>query len=173
TAERLAAAGAAVTEVKLPASFAGIHAAGRAVLEGEVATYHEELHRAHAADYRPRTRALIEAGLAQRTVDYVRAQQARARFRADVMPVLAGCDALLSPTAPSAAPRGLESTGDPWFCAPWTFAGVPAVSLPAGIGGDGLPQAVQLIAAPGGEAGLLGVAAWCEGVLGLGASPRD
>jgi amidase len=169
--DRLADAGAVVTEVTLPASFASIHEAGQAVLQGEAATYHEALHRAHAADYRPRTRALVEAGLAQRTVDYVRAQHARSRFRDDVMPLLGGVDALLSPTAPSTAPRGLESTGDPWFCAPWTFAGVPAISLPAGVSPDGLPHAIQLVAAAEADARLLAVAAWCEGILGVGAAP--
>jgi len=169
--ERLAGAGAIVTEVRLPASFASVHEAGQAVLQGEAATYHEALHRAHAADYRPRTRALVEAGLAQRTVEYVKAQQARTRFRDDVMLLLGGVDALLSPTAPSTAPRGLESTGDPWFCAPWTFAGVPAISLPAGLSPDGLPHALQLVGAAGADARVLDVAAWCEGVLGVGAAP--
>lgn len=169
--ERLAVAGAVVSEVTLPASFASIHEAGQAVLQGEAATYHEPLHRAHAADYRPRTRALIEAGLAQRAVDYVRAQQARRRFRDDVMPRLAGVDALVTPAAPSTAPRGLGSTGDPWFCAPWTFAGVPAITLPATVSSDGLPHAIQLVGAADADARLLGVAEWCESILGTGAAP--
>lgn len=171
TADRLARAGARVTEIKLPASFSGIHDAARAVLEGEVATYHEARYRAHAAEYRPRTRALIEAGLAQRAVTYVTAQRVRAQFRADAMSLLAGVDALLSPAAPSTAPQGLESTGDPWFCAPWTTIGVPSISLPAGVEAEGLPHAIQLVGAGDAEDELLAVASWCEGVLGLGAAP--
>lgn len=169
--DRLAAAGAVVKVVTLPASFAAIHEAGQTVLQGEAATYHEALHRVHAADYRPRTRALVEAGLAQRAVDYVRAQQARCRFRDDVMPLLRDVDALLTPAAPSTAPRGLASTGDPWFCAPWTFTGVPAIALPAGVSPEGLPHAIQLVAAAGGDAALLAIAEWCERVLGMGAAP--
>ena len=164
TAERLARAGATIEEVKLPGSFAGVHAAGRGVLEVEASAYHEELYRTHAAAYRPRTRELIEGGLARPAVAYARAQRARLAFREEVMPLLAGHDALLSPTAPATAPEGL-ATGDPWFCAPWSFAGVPACSLPTGVSAAGLPHAVQLVAAAERDAELLGVAAWCERVL--------
>jgi Asp-tRNA(Asn)/Glu-tRNA(Gln) amidotransferase A subunit family amidase len=170
-AERLARAGAAVTEVKLPASFAGVHAAGRSVLEVEASAYHEELYRAHAAAYRPRTRDLIAGGLQRPAVAYVRAQRARLAFRDDVMPLLAAHDALLSPTAPGPAPEGLAATGDPWFCAPWSFAGVPACSLPTRLSGAGLPHAVQLVAAADRDADLLAVAAWCERVLDFRLSP--
>jgi aspartyl-tRNA(Asn)/glutamyl-tRNA(Gln) amidotransferase subunit A len=164
-------AGAALHEVKLPASFSALHAAGRIVLEVEAAAYHEALHRAHAEEYRPRTRELIAAGLARPAVDYVRAQRERLAFRADVAPLLAEYDALLSPTAPSTAPEGLGATGDPWFCAPWSFAGVPACSLPSAVSSSGLPHAVQLVSAHGHDASLLAVAAWCERVLDFSGSP--
>lgn len=171
TAGRLARAGAQVTEVILPPSFATIHDAARAVLEGEVATYHEELYRNHAAEYRPRTRDLINAGLAQKTVTYVRAQQARARFRADMMPVLKSAGILLSPTAEGTAPKGLEFTGDPWFCTPWTSIGVPAISLPTAVGSEGLPHAIQLVAPKDADAELLDAAAWCEEVIDFAFAP--
>jgi aspartyl-tRNA(Asn)/glutamyl-tRNA(Gln) amidotransferase subunit A len=167
---RLSRAGATVHEVKLPASFASLHAAGRIVLEVEAAAYHEGLYRAHAAEYRPRTRELIAEGLARPAVAYVRAQRERLAFRAEVAPLLADYDALLSPTAPSTAPEGL-ATGDPWFCAPWSFAGVPACSLPSAVSSAGLPHAVQLVAARGRDAELLAVAAWCERVLNFSGSP--
>jgi Asp-tRNA(Asn)/Glu-tRNA(Gln) amidotransferase A subunit family amidase len=170
-AGRLARAGAIVEEVKLPASFAEVHTAGRGVLEAEAAAYHEELYSAHAAAYRPRTRELIAAGLARSAVSYVRAQRARLAFRDDVMPLLAAYDALLSPTAPATAPAGLEATGDPWFCAPWSSAGVPACSLPTAVSPQGLPRALQLVAAADRDADLLAVAGWCERVLDFGLSP--
>jgi len=171
TAERFARAGATVREVTLPASFADVHAAGRSVLEVEAAAYHEELYRAHAAQYRPRTRELIAAGLSRPAVAYARAQRARLAFRRDVMPLLAAHDALLSPTAPAPAPEGLGATGDPWFCAPWSFAGVPAISLPIGVSPLGLPHAIQLVGAADEDAAILAVAAWCERVVDFGLSP--
>ena len=171
TVDRFARAGATVHEVTLPPSFAGVHAAGRSVLEVEAAAYHEELYRAHAAQYRPRTRELIASGLTRPAVAYARAQRARLAFRRDVMPLLAEHDALLSPTAPSPAPEGLGATGDPRFCAPWSFAGVPAVSLPIGVSSLGLPHAVQLVGAAGHDAKILAVAAWCERVVSFELSP--
>src|SRR5690242_3353625 len=164
-AARLARAGASVEEVKLPASFVGIHAAGRTVLEVEAAAYHEPLYARHAVEYRPRTRELITTGLARPAVAYVHAQRARRAFRDDVMPLLASYDALLSPTAASTAPEGLAVTGDPWFCAPWSSAGVPALSLPIDVSPQGLPHALQLVGASGHDTMLLAVAAWCERVL--------
>ena len=171
TAARLARAGATVEEVKLPASFAGVHAAGRVVLEAEASAYHEDLYRAHAAAYRPRTRELIAGGLTRPAVAYVRAQRARRAFREEVMSLLEAHDALLTPTAPGPAPEGLGATGDPWFCAPWSFAGVPACSLPTGVSALGLPHAVQLVASAERDAALLAVAAWCERVLDFKLSP--
>ena len=48
------------------------------------------------------------------------------------------------------------------FAAPWNLAGYPAMAVPAGVGSDGLPRSVQLVARPGGEALLLAVAAQLE-----------
>ncbi|MFD2399086.1 amidase family protein [Prauserella oleivorans] len=48
------------------------------------------------------------------------------------------------------------------FAGLWNLAGFPAMSVPAGTFPDGLPIGVQLVAAPGGEETLLGLAAWLE-----------
>jgi amidase len=44
----------------------------------------------------------------------------------------------------------------------WNLAGYPAMTVPAGVGESGLPLAVQLVATPGKEALLLGLAAQLE-----------
>jgi amidase len=87
------------------------------------------------------------------------------------MPLLAAHDALLVPTAPAPAPAGLGSTGDGSLCAPWSYAGVPAVSLPSGLAPSGLPHALQLVTAADGEAGLLAVAQWSEDALRFTGAP--
>ena len=170
-AAAFARAGASVVEVKLPPSFREIHAAGQTVLEVEAATYHEPLLAAHAADYHPEIKGLAETGLAVSGTAYVRAHRARLAFREDVMPLLAAHDALLSPSAPAPAPAGLGWTGDAWNCAPWSFAGVPSVSLPSGVAASGLPLAIQLVQAADADARLLATARWCEDVLGFAAAP--
>jgi aspartyl-tRNA(Asn)/glutamyl-tRNA(Gln) amidotransferase subunit A len=166
-----ARAGASVTEVKLPSSFAAIHDAGQRVLEAEAAAYHVPTFGKHAAEYGPLLRELIETGLAQSAPVYVTANRARLAFRADVLPLLAAYDALLSPTAPGTAPAGLAWTGDASLCAPWSFTGMPSISLPSGVAASGLPQAIQLTAAAGDESRLLAAAAWCERLLGFSAAP--
>jgi len=170
-ARRFAAAGATVTEIRLPAEFAELHAAGQVILEVEAATYHAPTFARHEADYGKGIAELIRLGLARIATDYVNADRARSAFRAAVTPLLAAHDALLSPTAPATAPAGLGWTGDATLCAPWSSAGTPSISLPSGVDGAGLPLAIQLVQAPGGEARLLGAASWCERVLAFAARP--
>jgi aspartyl-tRNA(Asn)/glutamyl-tRNA(Gln) amidotransferase subunit A len=171
TAEAFARAGARIVEVALPPSFARLHDAGLTVLQAEAAAYHADDFARHAAEFGVGIRTAVEAGLRHGAVDYIRANRARLAFRDEVMPLLERHDALLTPTAPGPAPAGLGSTGDAWFCAPWSSAGVPAVTLPSGVAPAGLPYAVQLVAAAGREAPLLGTAAWCEDVLRFAAAP--
>ncbi len=170
TADAFARAGASVTEVTLPASFAELHALGRLVLEAEAATYHAQDFAGHAAEYGVEIGKAIASGLTRSATAYVSANRARRAFREEVMPILAAHDALLSPTAPGPAPD-LSTTGDSWHCAPWSFAGVPAISLPSGLARSGLPLAIQLVQAAGGCARLQGVAAWCERQLAIGQAP--
>jgi len=170
-ADRFARAGAAVLDVRLPASFEGLADAGLAVLEAEAAAAHEAWFAAHGPEYGKEIRALVEAGLAQPAVCYVRANRARLRFREDVVPLLGELDALLVPTVPAPAPPGLAWTGDASLCAPWSYAGVPALSLPCGLARSGLPLALQLVAAPDAEARLFDVGQWCEDVLAFAAAP--
>jgi Asp-tRNA(Asn)/Glu-tRNA(Gln) amidotransferase A subunit family amidase len=69
-------------------------------------------------------------------------------------------DAILTPAAPSAAPKGLASTGDPSFCTLWTLCGMPCISLPLLQSTTGLPIGVQLVGPRGGDARLLRTARW-------------
>jgi Asp-tRNA(Asn)/Glu-tRNA(Gln) amidotransferase A subunit family amidase len=69
-------------------------------------------------------------------------------------------DALLTPSAPGSAPRGLDATGDPAFCTLWTFCGMPAINLPLMRASNGLPLGVQLVGARGDDARLLRTARW-------------
>jgi len=170
-AEAFARAGARIVEVRLPPSFARLHDAGLIVLQAETAAYHASDFARHASQFGAGIRAAVEAGLRVPAIEYIKANRARLEFREAVMPLLEGHDALLTPTAPGPAPAGLGSTGDAWFCAPWSSAGVPAITLPSGVAPSGLPYALQLVAAAGRETPLLGVAAWCEGVLRFSAAP--
>jgi aspartyl-tRNA(Asn)/glutamyl-tRNA(Gln) amidotransferase subunit A len=168
--EQLAEAGATIVEVAMPPSFGGIVDAGRLILEAEAAAYHESMYAEHAADYGPGIAELVTAGLARRATDLVRAERVRATFRDEMAPILGAGDALLSPVAPGPSPRRDEGTGDFTLCAPWSFIGVPSISIPTGVDDHGLPLAVQLV---GGLGRLLGAATWSERVVTFQARPPE
>ena len=171
TAQRLAQAGAEVEEVELPASFATAHSCQRIVMNVECAAFHWDTFRDRAEEYGPRIRANIETGALVSGVDYLKAQRLRRVFRGDMVEMMAGVDAVLTPAIPAPAPRDLNTTGDAAFQSPWTSAGLPTVVLPSGLSREGLPLGVQLAAPPWEEGRLLGVAQWCERVLGVESGP--
>ena len=74
-------------------------------------------------------------------------------------------DAWITPSAPGPAPAGLDATGDPVMNLPFTHAGLPTVTLPAGRSATGLPLGIQLVGRFGRDEALLGVAAALEGRL--------
>jgi amidase len=88
-------------------------------------------------------------------------------------PLLGSFDALLSPVAPGPAPLRSEGTGDFSLCAPWSFIGVPSISIPTGLDEAGPPLAIQLVGGPGGLGRLLGAATWSERVIGFSARPPE
>lgn len=85
--------------------------------------------------------------------------------------VIAPFDALITPPAAGEAPATLEETGNPAFCTIWTLLGVPAITIPVGLGPGGLPLGLQIVGARGEDDRMLGVAAWCEAHLPFHALP--
>ncbi|MEU9666760.1 amidase [Streptomyces bobili] len=77
-------------------------------------------------------------------------------------------DLLLTPTTPNAA-HGHDGPGDRYSTAlTWAFnlSGHPAISIAAGVGADGCPVGLQVVAARGRETVLLAVAAAAEARAG-------
>jgi aspartyl-tRNA(Asn)/glutamyl-tRNA(Gln) amidotransferase subunit A len=171
-AQRLVGAGATIVTQRLPASFTGLHEQGQVVVRAEAAAFHAEMFARHAAEYPPRLREALEEGRRFSAMQYLAAREALRRFRAEMAPLAASVDAMLSPVAPGAAPHGLGSTGDAWFCAPWSFSGMPSIAIPSGLAGNGLPLGLQLTAGVLAERRLFQAAAWCERVLGFAEAPR-
>jgi aspartyl-tRNA(Asn)/glutamyl-tRNA(Gln) amidotransferase subunit A len=77
---------------------------------------------------------------------------------------LQGIDALLTPATTGPAPDA-ATTGDPAFNSPWSYTGLPTVSLPAGWSKDGMPLAIQLVGDHWREGELFQAAAWCEQIV--------
>jgi len=164
-AQRLARAGARIEDVQMPESFAAVQAAHRTLMRVEMAAVHEDLFKEHRDKYSLKLRELIEMGMLVPGVQYLRAQRIRSRFIQQMAPLLSQFDVLLTPTTASPAPRGLQATGDPSFNIPWTFSGLPSITLPSGLSESGLPLGIQLATAHFQEDKLLAVAHWCEKVL--------
>jgi aspartyl-tRNA(Asn)/glutamyl-tRNA(Gln) amidotransferase subunit A len=80
------------------------------------------------------------------------AQKVRALIARDFDRAWERCDLLLTPTAPSAAFALGEKSADPIamylndvFAVPASLAGLPAISVPAGLNGQGLPLGLQIV----------------------------
>jgi aspartyl-tRNA(Asn)/glutamyl-tRNA(Gln) amidotransferase subunit A len=161
---QLAAAGASIIEVPLPAAFAEVIARHRIVMAVEAAAYHEERLRRHPEDYPPRITSLLEEGLACPAPEYARTREHQALLSTAMRACLQTVDALLCPATTGPAPA-IDTTGDPAFNSPWSYVGLPTVSLPAALSPERLPVAIQLVGRAFGEGPLLAAAAWCEEVL--------
>ena len=109
----------------------------------------------------PALRARIAHGRSVPAVDYVRALRRIPALNAGLVELFEQrYDAILTPAAFGTAPAGLESTGDPAFCALWTLCGMPSLSVPLMRGANGLPLGVQLVGPRHGDARLLRSARW-------------
>ena len=109
---------------------------------------------------------------------YTKAQKVRAMVKTDYQKAFAKCDAILTPTSPSTAFKLGEKSDDPLamylndiYTVSANLAGVPAVSLPAGLSGDGLPIGTQLVGNFWSEAALLNLSNVYENQFPLGEKP--
>jgi aspartyl-tRNA(Asn)/glutamyl-tRNA(Gln) amidotransferase subunit A len=105
---------------------------------------------------------------------YRKAQQVRALIARDFRQAFGECDVLLTPTAPTAAFAAGEKMDDPvtmylndMFTIPASMAGLPGISVPAGLDTDGLPLGLQLIGRAFDEETMLKAAAALEKAAGF------
>lgn len=157
TADGVAAAGATVERIDAPAI------AGEAIApHWTISTFEANavLRPLRVYGFPPLLDAFIAAA-PETTYDMYRAAlEFRARTRTQIAALLARYDVLLLACA-NPAP-GLDSTGDVVPFMPWTFWGLPVLTLPVARSAAGLPIGVQLVAAPGADATLLRAARWIE-----------
>jgi len=155
-AAMLRSAGATLTDVSIPhasmtpAIYVHIHSS-------EGATYHARTLDAIPDRYMPVVRSRLEVGRYVLAEDYQRAMEGRDLLRREVDAAVDGCDALILPTLPIAAPvRGAESVLVNGAAEPvralmlrltqlFNVTGHPAISVPCGLTGDRLPVGLQLV----------------------------
>ncbi len=133
------------------------------LMDAEFAAEHEHRFERWASLFSGGAAEQVDRGRRVSAEQLAAALDGRARLRAEVQDALdaARADAFIAPSALGPAPAGLRSTGDPKMNAPWTHAGVPAISLPAGTI-DGLPVGLQLVGRFGADEDLVAVASALE-----------
>jgi Asp-tRNA(Asn)/Glu-tRNA(Gln) amidotransferase A subunit family amidase len=161
-----------VPTIELPGGFGAVLEFHRLIMAAEAAAVHRETFPARRADYGPCLASLLDEGLGHSARDLAVALQHQGTFRAAMHRTLvqADVDALIVAATPAAA-TGIETTGNPRFNSPWSYCGLPTVSIPFGLDRDGLPLAIQLVGQPWQEARLLAAAAWWEQWLAFDSIP--
>jgi aspartyl-tRNA(Asn)/glutamyl-tRNA(Gln) amidotransferase subunit A len=109
---------------------------------------------------------------------YIKAQRVRNLILQDFTTAFEKVDAILTPTAPSAAFAMGDKQDDPVamylndvFTVPASMAGLPAISVPGGLSDEGLPLGLHLIGKPFDEVTLFQVASALEEAASFSARP--
>jgi aspartyl-tRNA(Asn)/glutamyl-tRNA(Gln) amidotransferase subunit A len=142
-------AGARVEEIGIP-PIAHADDAVMSIIAPEAAAVHEEWLRSRPQDYAPMTRVQLEMGLTIPATEYVRAQRFRSLLSSGFAGAFERVDVVASPTvawvAPAEDPAIADGDGaiEGRRTVPYNLTGMPAVSVPCGVGEDGLPAALQL-----------------------------
>ncbi|MCB0244660.1 MAG: amidase, partial [Anaerolineae bacterium] len=146
--ERLAAAGVEIRTVPALDDIERINHLHRRLIFAEFADEHAGIYDRYAALYRPRTAEIIEIGRTVTDDERTEALASMTELRADQADLMdaEGIDLWACPAATGPAPAGINATGNPIMNLPWTHAGMPAMTLPAGLAANGLPLGLQLVA---------------------------
>ena len=170
TAHLLRDSGAVVEDVALP-DYAIFAAAGRVIMLSEAFAIHRIDMQTRLLDYAEITASRFVLGATITAADYVDALRARRELTDAVNAVLSHCDALLTASSLTTAPRfdavpdALSSTS-PMQTLPFNVTGHPAISVPVGLAADGLPLSVQIAGRPFDEATVLRFARAIETLSG-------
>jgi len=110
---------------------------------------------------------------------YNQAQKVRALIARDFVQAFEQCDVILAPTTPTAAFALGDNIDDPLamylndvFSVPASLAGLPAMSVPAGLNREGLPLGLQIVGKAFDEQGVLNAGLAIEQRAGFTAKPE-
>ncbi len=146
--EVLARLGAEVVEVALP-SLKRFEAACWTILHAESFAIHQQDLRHRPEAYGRVTRERLMLGAFVTGPHYVQAQRLRRRLTQEVDALFTDVDAILCAPAHGAAPLAAEADDGPWrkaqpITAAFNVTGHPALCVPAGFAGNGMPLSLQI-----------------------------
>ena len=160
------AAQAQIERLELPSVCARGFAAQEVVMSADSARHYEREWQEQRSLLGESFRRHLEIGRGHSPARLAEARTIRAWIIDAIDRVLIDFDAVLAPSAAGEAPKGLSWTGDPEYQRLWTFADTPCVSLPTGLGPNGLPLAVQLVGRRNSDRLLLALSDWAYRLLG-------
>ncbi len=166
TARLAEAAGATIVEIDEPGELAAARDVHATIQNFEAGLALAGDHDRFAGRMSALLAGTLAEGRAIAPAAYDEARGIARRARHTARELFANFDALLTPAATGAAPRGLASTGDPVFNKLWTLTGNPCVNVPGTTDAAGLPLGVQVVGRFGRDRRTLAVASWLEGLIG-------
>jgi aspartyl-tRNA(Asn)/glutamyl-tRNA(Gln) amidotransferase subunit A len=153
-AERFAEMGVVVEEIDLPEP-ALFDAAATVIIQAEAFALHRAALRRTPESFGQQAFRHLVAGAVLSAADLVQAQRVRTALVKAVQSAMHGFDAMLTANVLGTAPL-LDGGGMPnaMRVFPFNLTGHPALALPIGAAGNGLPFGMQLVGQPFGEAAL-------------------
>ncbi|CAM9512739.1 unnamed protein product [Heterosigma akashiwo] len=147
TQEKLKQAGYEIRVVQALPDFDEVFTLHNNLVASEVAIFHEYWFGQYGDLYHPQTAALIERGrqISLESANACRAKREQLRSELLILMAEHGVSAWIAPSSVGPAPVGLESTGNPVMNSPWTYSGLPAISVPSGLAKNGLPIGLQIV----------------------------
>jgi aspartyl-tRNA(Asn)/glutamyl-tRNA(Gln) amidotransferase subunit A len=129
--------------------------------QADGAAFHRDRLAEHPEWFGEDVRRRLEAGRSETSTDYSLARRTQSEMKRRLEHLFEGYDVLMLPTTPITAPLILgddaleQARHLARFTAPFNLTGVPAISLPCGLHGGGLPMGLQMVTQPWQEARLL------------------
>ena len=155
----LTQAGYEIRHIQVMDDFDEIKSRHDAIMSYDVSQVHKGWFAKHESLYSQKFADLIRRG--QSVSNLQSLVSARDSFREQLTQTMieTKIDLWICPPTIDAAPKGLESTGDPVMCLPWTQIGFPAINIPTTKNEESLPMGLQLIGKWNTDESLL---AWAE-----------